>query len=137
MIAPASRSFVTTNASGARAASSAGEPAVVADPATWTLSLTSTGMPSSKPRGRPDSSAASLSAACSSASGHTVITARNEELTSAIRSRCRCVSPVAVRLPSASAWRSPATMDDSGLRVVPGICGVSSGELWKSGMAAE
>src|SRR5580692_5650783 len=53
MIAPAARSRETMNASGGRAASSAGEPAVVGKPATCTLSLTRTGIPSSAPRGRP------------------------------------------------------------------------------------
>src|SRR5215831_12546666 len=43
--APAARSRVTMKASGGRAASNAGDPAVVGMPATWTLSLISTGMP--------------------------------------------------------------------------------------------
>src|ERR1700761_9796110 len=87
MIAPAARSRETTNASGGWTPSSAGEPAVVGAPATWTLSLTRTGMPSRRPRGRPDRQAASLAAACSAASGSTVITARRAGFTSAMRSR--------------------------------------------------
>src|ERR1700749_466574 len=63
MIAPAARSRVTMNASGGRAASSAGEPAVVGPPATCTLSLTRTGMPSRGPRGQPARRAAALAAA--------------------------------------------------------------------------
>ena len=49
--APAARSRETRNASPGSALSRAGEPAVVGMPATWMLSLTSTGMPSSGPRG--------------------------------------------------------------------------------------
>src|SRR6201986_4726868 len=49
MTAPASRSRETRNASSGSADSNAGEPAVVGIPATWTLSLTRTGMPSRGP----------------------------------------------------------------------------------------
>src|ERR1700761_535455 len=87
MIAPAARSRETMNASGGRAASSAGEPAVVGVPATWTLSLTRTGIPSSTPRGWPARLAAALSAAWSRASGLTAITAPNAGFMSAMRSR--------------------------------------------------
>ena len=75
MIAPAARSWPTMNASGGRAGSSAADPAVAGRPATWTLSLTRTGIPSSGPRGLPARQAASLAAACSRASGVTAITA--------------------------------------------------------------
>src|SRR5580693_4269893 len=60
MTAPAARSREMMNASGGRAVSSAGEPAVAARPDTWTLSLTRTGIPSRGPRGRPARRAASL-----------------------------------------------------------------------------
>ncbi len=53
MTAPAARSREMMNASGGLAPSSAGEPAVAGSPATWTLSLTRTGIPSSGPRGWP------------------------------------------------------------------------------------
>ncbi len=85
MIAPAARSRDTMNASGGRAASSAGDPAVVGMPATWTLSFTRTGIPSSMPRGWPDWAAASQAAACSSASGHVAMTAPSTGFTSAMR----------------------------------------------------
>ena len=75
MTAPASRSLDTRNASSGSADSSAGEPAVVGIPATWTLSLTSTGMPSSGPRGPSAARAASLAAASAPALGLTVMTA--------------------------------------------------------------
>ena len=73
--APASRSLVTRNASGGSADRSAGEPAVVGIPATWTLSLTRTGMPSSGPRGPLRARAASLAAASDPALRLTVMTA--------------------------------------------------------------
>ncbi len=76
MTAPASRSFVIRNASSGSADSSAAEPAVVGMPATWTLSLTSTGMPSSGPRGpRGPVRTASLAAASAPALRLTVMTA--------------------------------------------------------------
>src|ERR1700677_975217 len=87
MIAPAARSREMTNASGGCTGSSAGEPAVVGAPATWTLSLTRIGMPSRGPRGRPARHAASLAAACSRALGRTVITAFSTGFSSAMRSR--------------------------------------------------
>ncbi len=87
MIAPAARSRETTNASGGRTGSSAGEPAVVGAPATWTLSLTRIGMPSRGPQRRPARRAASLAAACSRASGRTVITAFSTGFSSAMQSR--------------------------------------------------
>src|SRR5579871_3863075 len=62
-IAPAARSRPVMNASGGRAGSSAAEPAVAGRPATWMLSLTRTGIPSSGPRGLPARRAASLAAA--------------------------------------------------------------------------
>ncbi len=73
--APAARSRATRNASSGSAASKAGEPAVVGMPATPMLSLTSTGMPSSGPRGPFAARAASLAAASAPASGFTVMTA--------------------------------------------------------------
>ena len=87
MIAPAARSRETMKASGGRAASSAGEPAVAGAPATWTLSLTRTGIPSSAPRGWPAWMAASLAAAWSRASGLAAITAPSAGFISAMRSR--------------------------------------------------
>src|ERR1700760_2664995 len=99
MIAPASRSRETMNAAGGRAASSAGEPAVAGPPATCTLSLTRTGMPSRGPRCRPACQAASLAAAWPRASGVTAITAPSAGFTSAMRSRQRWVSAGAVSSP--------------------------------------
>ncbi len=88
MTAPAARSRVMMNASGGWAPSKAGEPAVVGMPATCTLSLTRTGMPSSGPRGpAADARAASLAAACASASGLTVMTACRAGLRSSILRR--------------------------------------------------
>ncbi len=85
--APASRSRVTRNASPGSADSSAGEPAVVGIPATWTLSLTRTGMPSRGPRGPPAARAASLAAASARASRLTVMTACSAGFRRSIRSR--------------------------------------------------
>ena len=119
--APAARSRETMKASGGHAGSSAGEPAVVGMPATWTLSFTSTGMPSSGPRGWPDSQASSLAAASAIASWLTVITACSAGFSSSIRSRKCRVSAVAVSRPSAIAWRSSATDDDTGSMLAPEV----------------
>src|ERR1700722_14396026 len=119
MTAPAARSRETMNASGGRAPSSAGEPAVAGPPATCTLSLTRTGIPSRGPRGQPARSAVSLAAAWSSASGVSAITAPSAEVVPAMRSRQRWVSAVAVSPPTLIASRSPATEDEAISMLVP------------------
>src|ERR1700722_14701980 len=135
MTAPAARSRETMNASGGLAPSSAGEPAVAGSPATWTLSLIRTGIPSRGPRGRPARQAASHAAAWSRASGLTAITARSAGFTSEMRSMQCLASAVAVRLDEAIAWRSPATEHDA-MSLAPGISLLGPDELWKSGMRA-
>ena len=75
--APAERSRVTRKASPDSASSSAGEPAVAGMPRAATLSLTSTGMPSSGLRGAPSPRTRSLAAASPTASGLTRMMARN------------------------------------------------------------
>ncbi len=62
-------------------------PAVVGIPATWMLSLTRTGIPSSGPRGVPPARVASLARASAAASGFTVITACSAGFSRWIRSR--------------------------------------------------
>ena len=85
--APAARSRETRKASPGSALSRAGEPAVVGMPATCTLSLTSTGMPSSGPRGAPAARAASLAAASAAAAGFTVMTACRAGFSRSMRCR--------------------------------------------------
>ena len=85
--APAARSRQTRKASPGSAVSRAGEPAVVGMPVTWTLSLTSTGMPSSGPRGPVAARAASLAAASAGASGFTVMTACRAGFSRSMRCR--------------------------------------------------
>ena len=92
-------------------------------------------MPSSAPRGRARK-AASLAAAWSSASGVTAITAPSAGFAAAMRSRQRWVSAVAVSPPAVIACRNSATVDEAISMRVPGISGVSSDEIWKSGMRA-
>ena len=87
MTAPASRSLLTRKASLGSADSSAGDPAVVGMPATWMLSLTSTGMPSSGPRGPPAARAASLAAASAAAPRLTVMTACSAGFSRSMRCR--------------------------------------------------
>ena len=85
--APAWRSRQTRKASPGSADSRAGEPAVVGMPATWMLSLTSTGMPSSGPRGPSAARAASLATAAAWASGLTVMTACSAGFSRSMRCR--------------------------------------------------
>ncbi len=87
MTAPAARSRSTRNPSGGSAVSSAGEPAVVGIPATWMLSLTSTGTPSSGPRGPRPARTASLAAASVPAPKLTVMTACRAGLSRSMRCR--------------------------------------------------
>ena len=84
--APASRSLRVRNASEGSAPSSADEPAVAGSPSAWMLSLSSTGMPSSGPRGDPLARAASLAVACSCASGLTAMTECRPGLSRSMRS---------------------------------------------------
>ena len=85
--APAARSVATRNASSGSVSSSAGEPAVTGIPATWMLSLTSTGIPSSGPRTAPAALAASLASASAAAAGLTAMTACKPGSSRRIRSR--------------------------------------------------